>query len=166
MKSRRVYSNPDLPTARASVRAARDAGLGDDGIALVARSDIELETIPHKHREAETDFSPAAIRGAGWGGAAGLLAGLVAVVATPLGITIAGAAVSGLVGAMVGTWASALAGSTLPDPVRQKFDDEIKAGRILLVLDAEGDVLTRADAAVRDAGAQPLPFEATTAAVR
>lgn len=166
MKHRHVYSTPDVPTAARAVGAARSAGVGEDCIALVARSDIELDSIPDEHREADTDFVPAAIRGAGWGGAAGLLAGLVAVVATPLGLTLAGAAVTGLVGALVGTWASALAGSTLPDPVRQKFHAEIEAGRILLVIDGDQATLAAADRAVRAAGAEPLPYDATTAAVR
>lgn len=166
MKQRRVYSTPDVHAAREAVRAAHQAGLDDDCISLVARSDIELDSIPDRHKEADTDFVPAAIRGAGWGGAAGLLAGLAAVVATPLGLTIAGAAVTGLMGALIGGWASALAGSTLPDPVRQKFDDEIKAGRILVVLDAEDERLGPLDAALRAVGAEPLPFEATTAAVK
>lgn len=40
MKHRHVYSTPDVPSA------ARSAGVGDDCIALVARSDIELDSIP------------------------------------------------------------------------------------------------------------------------
>ncbi|HZH42760.1 MAG TPA: hypothetical protein VEY50_01560 [Lysobacter sp.] len=166
MKHRRVYSTPNVSSARSAVEAARQAGIGQECIALVARSDIELDSIPDRHKEADTDFMPAAIRGAAWGGGAGLLAGLVAVVATPLGLTLAGAAITGLVGAMIGTWASALAGSTLPDPVRQKFDDEIKAGRILLVIDGEENALQAADQALRATGAEPLPFDATTAAIR
>lgn len=166
MKQRRVYSTIDVPAAARAVRALRDAGVAEDHISLVARSDIELEAIPDRHREADTDFIPAAIRGAGWGGGAGLLAGLVAVVATPLGLTVAGAAVTGLVGALVGTWASALAGASLPDPVRQKFDDEISAGRILVVVDVDESRLGAIDSALRASGAEPLPFEATSAAVR
>ena len=61
-------------------------------ILLIARSDIELESIPNERKEADTDLMPAALRGAGYGGAAGLLAGLAAVVITPIGLTLAGAA--------------------------------------------------------------------------
>ena len=45
----------------------------------------------------------------------------------------------------VGTWVSALLGSTVDDPVRRKFEGEIKAGRILVVLDAEDPQLPAAD---------------------
>lgn len=163
MKTRHVFTTPDLATASATMAAARAAGVDDSGLLLVARSDIELESIPNKRKEADTDMMPAALRGAGYGGATGLLAGLVALVIPPLGITLAGAAAMGLAGAMIGTWSSALVGASLPDPIRQNFDDEIKAGNILVVIDAEPDLLARAEPAMVAAGATPLPYEATSA---
>ena len=166
MKTRHVFSTPDLDTARAAMDAARDAGIADECILLVARSDIELESIPNERQEADSDFVPAALRGAGYGGAAGLLAGLVAIVVTPIGLTLAGAGAFALAGALMGGWASALMGSSLPDPVRRKFDDEIQAGNILIVIDASKEVLTSAEPAIVRAGATPLPFEATTALIR
>lgn len=166
MKTRHVFSTPDLDTARAAMAAARDAGIDDECILLVARSDIELESIPNERQEADSDFIPAALRGAGYGGAAGLLAGLVAIVVTPIGLTLAGAGAFAVAGALMGGWASALMGSSLPDPVRRKFDDEIQAGNILLVLDATKEMLTSAEPAIVRAGATPLPFEATTALIR
>lgn len=166
MKTRHVFSTPDLDTAQAAMEAARGAGIHDDDLLLVARSDIELDTIPNERKEADSDFIPAALRGAGFGGAAGLLAGLVAVVVTPIGLTLAGAGAVTLAGALVGGWASALVGSSLPDPVRRKFHDEIEAGRILLVIDATRDCLLTAEPAITRAGATVLPYEATTALIR
>jgi len=164
MKTRHVYSTPDLASAQRALQAARAAGADNDALSLIARHDIELEAIPDDRKEARTDFLPALARGAAGGGAAGLLAGLVAVAVPPLGITLAGAGVFALAGALVGSWSSALVGATVPDPVRRRFEAEIEAGRILLLVDAEEPALSRADAAVRAAGAQPLPYEATTAA--
>lgn len=166
MKIRHVFSTPDLDTARAAMRAARGAGIDDKSILLVARSDIELDVIPNDRQEADSDFIPAALRGAGYGGAAGLLAGLVAVVAAPVGLTLAGAGAVALAGSLVGGWASALVGSSLPDPVRRKFDDEIQDGKILVVIDASREELASAEPAIVQAGATPLPFEATTALIR
>lgn len=166
MKTRHVFSTPDLDTARFVMAAARDAGIDDECILLVARSDIELEEIPSERQEADSDFVPAALRGAGYGGAAGLLAGLVAVVVAPIGLTLAGAGAAALGGALLGGWASALMGSSLPDPVRRKFDDEIQAGKILVVIDASKEALAGAEPAMVRAGATPLPFEATTALIR
>lgn len=161
MKMRHVFSTPDLATARAAMDAALGAGVHDDDILLVARSDIELDSIPDGRKEADTDLMPAAARGMGLGAGAGLLAGLLAVVITPLGLTLAGAAAATLAGAMVGGLGSALFGSALPDPIRQAFDDQIKAGNILVVVDGPKDLLDAAEQAITATGAVWLPFEAS-----
>jgi hypothetical protein len=165
MKTRHVFSTPDLIAAQTAMDAAREAGVRDDDILLIARSDIELESIPNERKEADTDLMPAALRGAGYGGAAGLLAGLLAVVITPIGLTVAGTAAALAAGAMVGCWASALMGSALPDPIRRKFDAHIRAGRILVVIDGDRDLLGRAEAYVlaHAPGVEILPFDAPTA---
>lgn len=165
MKTRHVFSTLDLVSAQAAMDAAREAGIDDHDILLIARSDIELESIPNERKEADTDLMPAALRGAGYGGAAGLLAGLAAVVITPIGLTLAGAAAAAAAGAMVGCWASALMGSALPDPIRRKFDAHIRAGRILVLIDGDREVLARAEARVlaNVADAQVLPFDALKA---
>lgn len=163
MKTRRVYSTPDIESARAALSAARQAGIPDEDLSLVARHDIELDVIPEDRKEDHSDFMPAAVRGLAQGGATGLLAGLVALAIPPLGVTLAGAVAVGAAGAAVGAWSGALMGSAVPDPVRRKFEDEIEAGRILLVVDGDGDVGERADVAVVSTGATPLPFEQPTA---
>lgn len=159
MKVRRVYSTPSLPAAETAVRVVREAGIAENDISLVARGDIELDKMPEHQKEAPTDFKHAAVRGAGIGGATGLLAGLVAVAVPPLGLTLAGVALTTLGGAAVGTWASSLVGASLPDPIRQKFESEIESGRVLLVIDGEGDALASAEAALRGAGATHLPYD-------
>ena len=166
MKTRHVFSTPDLATAKTTMAAARRAGIPDEDLLLVARADIELDAIPSDRQEADSDFIPAALRGAGYGGAAGLLAGLVAVVVAPIGLTLAGAGAVAVAGALVGSWASALMGSSLPDPVRRKFEDEIRAGNILVVIDATKEALAIAEPSMVGAGATPLPFEETTALLR
>ncbi|HOZ23950.1 MAG TPA: hypothetical protein PLI83_04090 [Thermomonas sp.] len=163
MKIRHVFVTRDVIQARDALLALREQGVGVDDISLVARSDIELDRIPDELKEADTDFVPAAMRGMGIGGATGLLAGLAAVVFAPVGITLAGAAAIGALGALVGGWSSALMGSALPDPVRQQFDDEISAGRILLLVDAEPDVQPRLQLALAAVGARRLDYEAPAA---
>ena len=163
MKPRHVFSAQDVAQARSAVLTLREQGIGVDDISLAARSDIELERVPDVLKEADTDFLPAAMRGIGIGGATGLLAGVAAVVFTPIGITLASAAAIGAMGALVGGWSSALMGSALPDPVRQQFDDEISAGRILVLVDADDDAQARVTAALAALGVQRLDYEAPTA---
>lgn len=164
MKTRHVYSTNDLDMARAAMSAAREAGIGEDCLMLVARSDIELESISNEHKEADSDGMPAAIKGVVSGGATGLLLGLAAVVSG--GITLAGAGIAALAGAGIGGMASTIFGSALPDPVRQKFDDEIRAGRILVVIDSDDATQQVAGPRIEATGATLLPFEQATSVVR
>lgn len=167
MKTRRVFSTPDLITARAAIQAAREAGIQDDDISLVARSDIEVDHIPNRRKEADSDFVPAALRGALFGGLAGLLAGAFAVLVFPaIGMSWAGAGLVALAGVLIGAFASSLVGSSLPDPVRQKFEGEIKAGRILVLVDGAAETLPAVENAITRTGALSLPFEAPTALIR
>lgn len=160
MKIRHVFSTPDLDTAIAAMDAARKAGVEDDDLLLVARHDIELETIPNQRKEADTDLMPAAVRGAMFGAGAGLLGFLLAAAFTQMGLTLAGAAGFAVAGAIVGSGAAALFGAALPDPIRQKFDEEIESGQILLLVDGLEDVLLAAEPAINRAGATRLPYEA------
>lgn len=165
MAHRYVFSTRDVAHAREALAALHMAGIGNDAISLVARSDIELERIPDSLKEADTDAVPAAVRGIGLGGATGLLAGLAAVALAPVGITIAGALAIGAVGALVGGWSSTLMGSALPDAVRQQFEDEIQAGRILVLVDADEDTKIAAVMdAMRHAGATQLSYESPVGA--
>lgn len=159
MKTRHVYSASELAIAHAAMDAARRSGVDNDGVSLIARSDIELEAIPDDRKVVDGDFYPAAIRGVTGGAVVGLLAGLVAVAVPPIGLTLAGAGLTTLAGAAMGGWATALAGSAVPDPVRREFEKEIAAGRILVVLDAEDEVLEQADRTVCETGARRLPFD-------
>ncbi len=162
MKTRRVIRTPDLAGARAAMEAARRAGISDSDLSLVARSDIEMEQIPEHRLNDHQDSQPAAIRGLALGGGSGLLLGLVAVAIPPLGLTLAGAAVMALAGAAVGAGSGALVGLGLPDAVSREFEQEIKDGHILVVLDAEPEQLARAEPAVVGTGAVSLSFDSLT----
>lgn len=163
MKLRHVFSTQDATQARHAVRVLHEHGIPYDGISLVAKADIELEQIPNRMKEADTDFVPAAIRGMGIGGASGLLAGLVAMAVPTAGITIAGAAALGAAGALVGGWSSALMGATVPDPVRQRFEREIAEGRVLVLVDADAETQARLERPMAEAGATRLEYEAHSA---
>jgi hypothetical protein len=163
MKTRHVFSTPNVEAARTVMQAARAAGVPEEDISLIARSDIELEATPEQHKEAGSDFYPAALRGVVGGGAVGLLAGLVAVAIPPVGITVAGVAGLTVAGALTGGWTGALVGASVPDPVRRKFEEEIESGRVLVVLDGDKEQLVRAEPALARAGGTPLPFDEPTA---
>ncbi len=163
MKTRHVYSTLDLATAREIVIALRNAGIEDDSISLIARGDVEMDSIPDKLKDATTDLMPAAMRGVSVGGAAGLVAGLTALAIPPIGITIVGAGMIALLGAAVGGWSQALAGSSVPNEVRQQFEAEIESGRVLVVVDVEDEQAVLVDSISANAGGLQLAFDRVTA---
>lgn len=156
MKHRHVFLAPDLQQAYAAIDAMRQGGVADDDISLVARSDIEIDRIPNRRKEADTDFMPAALRGVLFGGLLGAVVGTVAIFVAPAHFNWAGVAVMAICGALVGAWASSLVGSALPDPVRRQFKREIEAGRILLVLDAEDALERQVEQRLEASGVTPL----------
>lgn len=162
MKKRVVFSATDMTGVRAAMDQARAAGVPDEDISLIARSD-KSALIPDERKVVEGDFYPAAAKGAAGGAAIGLVAGLVAVAIPPLGITVAGALAMAVGGSVLGAWSTALSGSAVEDPVRREFEDEVDAGRILVVIDTDEEKLSTVRNAVAASGATPLPFEKPTA---
>jgi hypothetical protein len=136
---RYIYAFDSADAARSAVTLLQRQGVGDQCISLIARTDIELEEIPERFLDASTDFAPALGRGAALGGITGLFAGIVATAIPPLGIAMGGPALIAFFagGALLGTWASALVGSGVPDEVRRKFEEEIEAGNVLVVIDSK-----------------------------
>ena len=163
MKSRCVFSTPDIAAAHAAMEAAVRAGIPDNDISLVAREDIEHEYIPDHLMTGRTDFYPAAMRGVACGGGTGVVLALVATAIPPLGVTLAGAGAMALAAAVVGGWTGALVGSEVPDVIHRRFKVEIQSGQILVVIDGNKERLTVAGPAVERTGATHLPFHAHTA---
>jgi len=158
MKYRQVFCAPDLRTARAAISAARAAGAEDDGISLIARSDIEMHRLPGERIDVSNDMLPSAVRGALLGGGLGVLGALVAWLVPAVGMNLVGLLVVVLVGAVVGAWSAALIGTTVPNHVRRKFEREIDAGQILVVVDDRREHESVVRDAVARAGARPLQF--------
>lgn len=136
---RYVYAFDTTEAARGAIEMLRARGVAEKDLSLVARSDIEMEKVPDRYLDARTDFAPALGRGAAFGGITGLFAGLLAVAIPPLGIALSGPVLIGFLagGAAVGAWSSAMVGGSVPDDVRRTFEDEIKAGRSLVVIDCD-----------------------------
>ncbi|AWV07107.1 DUF1269 domain-containing protein [Marilutibacter maris] len=161
MKQHHVFSTRDMRHANEVVALTRESGVPDRDISLVARADIELGEVPNERKEADTDFMPAALRGAGYGALAGIVIGLIGLMLVPLGGL--GIALMAAVGAVVGAWASALMGSALPDPIRRKFQDQIEAGRVLVVVDADEDTQKMLEQRLGERGAIHLDHHSAAA---
>jgi len=163
MKTRHVFSTPDITAAEIAINTLREADIPDDAISLIARDDIEKTDISDDRLDTSGDFGRGGMKGVLAGGGSGLLVGLVAITIPPLGLTLAGVAAMTVAGAAVGSWAGMLTGASEPDIVRRTFDDEIAEGHVLVVVDGEDEILATADAALTAAGATQLSFDAPTA---
>lgn len=142
MKTRRVFSAPDVATAEAALRQAVRLGIRPEHAALVGRPEIEVDQIPDAEKETSpTDFKPAAVRGLVGGAVLGLVVGLVGMAVPAAGIPLAGVVLCTVVGACVGMWAASLAGSAVPNKVRRDYRHEIDAGLVLLVIEDEDEHL-------------------------
>ena len=162
MHKRHVFATPDLPAAKAVVRAAREQGIDRKCITVEARKDIEIHRISDDRLNVSMDFIPAAMRGTVLGALSGLLLGIVAYWVPYFGLGWGGVVALAVLGALIGTWASVLAGSAVPDEVRRTFAREIEDGRILVVIDADPAAFATLEPVLSRAGAVRLPYEANT----
>ena len=163
MRKRHVFSTSSIRSAEAVVRAARESGVAPACIHLEARSDVEVKRISDDLKNVSMDFLPAAARGTVGGALAGLVAGLIAMQLPFFGLSLGGAFALMVVGGLVGTWASVLMGSALPDDIRRTFAEEIEEGKILVVIDGEPEDFQEIERAIAQAGGMRLPYEANTA---
>jgi hypothetical protein len=163
MKKRHVFATPSVDVADTVVQVARRQGIVKEDIRLEARPDIEIKRIDDDQLNVQMDFIPAAWHGTLYGALAGFVVGLVMMYIPFFGVSMAGALFLAVLGALVGTWAAGIVGSSLPDEVRRTFSKEIEAGKILVVVDAEPEQFTAINSAIADAGGIPLPIESTTA---
>ena len=163
MMKRHVFATPDVATAARVEADALRMGVGRQFVFLEARRDIEIRRIDDDEKNVSMDIVPAAWRGTLLGTIAGLALGVAMLLIPYFGVSLAGVAAMGVVGALVGTWASVLMGSALPDEVRRTFSSEIESGQVLVVIDAEPEQFERIEPELARAGALRLPFESTTA---
>lgn len=163
MKSRHAFSMPNLAAAEAAVTALREADVSDDDIWLMARDDIESASVPDDLRDTSGDFGRGGVKGLLQGGGTGVVCGLVAMLVPAISIPIAGAAAMVVAGAAVGGWMGMLTGASVPDTVHRKFRDELDAGRVIVAVDGQPDLLQRVDVLLRDRGATQLPYDDLTA---
>ncbi|HEY9144315.1 MAG TPA: hypothetical protein VIM90_09805 [Arenimonas sp.] len=144
-ENRSVFAVDDLARLEDALTAAREAGIADDDIALVARHDIELELDPEASDPDEH------------GRARGLLAGLSAVTVPTLGVSLAGAGMLNLLGSNLAGWTGHAAGDHANDDVRERYRALVESGALLVVVQADSaECHAAAHAAMVAAGARPL----------
>lgn len=132
---------PNKDIAGVIVSELRSNGVSEDKIHVVAHDGIELDQLPEGNLSHKSDLIPALERGAVTGGVAGLLAGLAVIAFPPAGIIIGtGAALAGTIaGAGFGAWVSGMIGIRLPNTELKEYEQRIRAGELLMLVDVEDD---------------------------
>jgi hypothetical protein len=141
-KSNIIYFQvPDVDVAHQVVDKLLLARIPEESIHVIAREGTALESLPEPSLTKGSDVVPAVERGLTAGGAAGLLAGLIAVAFPPAGIILGGgtALALTLAGAGLGAVFSSLIGVSLPNSELSKFQEAIDQGHVLILVEAGED---------------------------
>lgn len=149
---RLCFLSPDLRHTRQVVDDLKSNGIPEKHIYVLARHGVELEDLPDEGPEMD-DFLPAYERGLAFGGAGGLVAGLLALAFPPAGVVVGGGGVLlvTLFGAGLGGFMSGLAGASFSSSRLSEFKDAIEGGKILVMVDVPRNQVERYEALVRRA---------------
>ena len=139
---RRLYFLiPDVPTAKKIVDDLLLARVLERHIHIIAREDTQLGELPEAGLAQRTDLIPAIERGLGYGGATGMLAGLLVIAIPGAAVVSAGALVVALAfaGSAMGAWLSSMVGMSIDSPRLKPFEQAIQAGQLLMMVDVDAE---------------------------
>jgi len=137
MRRRLYFLLPDLVSARALLDELLLARIEERHIKFLARRGTMPRDLPEATVWEKTDVVHGAQLGMAIGGGAGALAGTLAVLFPPEGITLqlVTVLVSALIGTALGAWVSSLAAAAVPNSRLKRFHQAIEAGKVLLMVD-------------------------------
>ncbi len=153
----------DISTAETAVKALRNKGFKDNEISILAK-DSQKRTDRGKSGDMETgsDFGTDSIAdGTSWGGAlggvAGLLAGVGALAIPGIGPIVAAGPLAGVLsGAVTGGVAGGLIDLGIPEERGRQYEENLKKGGILAVIETSDDKVNDASSILRQNGAKDV----------
>lgn len=135
---RRIYFLlPNVEVARKVVDELLLARIDEHHIHVIAKEGTPMEDLPEASIAQKSDVMPALQRGIAIGGAAGVLAGVVAVTFPPAGLVLGGSALLAMTvaGSGFGALMSTMIGVSTPSSRLKKFEDAVNKGEILMLVD-------------------------------
>lgn len=149
--------------ARQAVEALQDEGFSEDELSIVARDDRQNQgdgegnDSEQMSMMANEDISDGAALGGGIGALGGLLAGIGALAIPGIGpIVAAGPLAAALSGAVAGGVAGGLIDMGIPEGEGQRFEQDVKEGHILAIVETEGESVNRAESVLKQNGADEV----------
>lgn len=137
MRRRLYYMLPDIPSARAMLDELLLARIEERHMHFCAKEGTLPADMPEANSFQKTDMVHGAEIGMMIGGVSGLLAGSLLLIFPPEGLELRTLAllVSGVGGAIFGSWASGMAAAAIPSSRLKPFRDGIERGQVLLMVD-------------------------------
>lgn len=137
MRQRLYFTLPDIESARRTFNDLLLARIEERHIHVVAKEDISLEGLHEASIIEKSDIVHGAEVGLIIGGLVGLIAGILVLISPPDGISLKMVTVliTALIGAAFGAWVSSMKASSIPNSRLKAFEQEIAAGRILMMVD-------------------------------
>ena len=149
---RRLYFLvPDIDHTRSIVDELLLARVDEKHIHVIAKEGTPLEDLPEAGLSQKSDLIPALERGLTLGGITGVMVGLIAITIPPAGVVLGGGAIlaSTLAGAGVGAWMATMIGVDVPNTRLAKFEEAIKHGEVLMMVDVAKDRVEEIDDLVK-----------------
>ncbi len=149
---RRLYFLvPDIDHTRKIVDELLLARVDEKHIHVMAKEGTPLEDLPEARLSQKSDLIPALERGLTLGGITGVIVGLVAITIPPAGVVLGGGAIlaSTLAGAGVGAWMATMIGVDVPNTRLTMFEEAIKHGEVLMMVDVAKDRVEEIDDLVK-----------------
>jgi len=136
---RYIYAFDTIDAACSAAAQLCERGFDDRHISLIARGVSHQEKTDDRLLDASADLIPIFGWGAVVGGTAGLCASIIAMLVLPLDVVIGTSMLITFVagGAILGAWVSTPIGPRVPEDGPRALQDEVEAGRTLLVVDSE-----------------------------
>jgi hypothetical protein len=140
MRHRLYFMLPDAASARGIVNELLLARIEERHIHVLAKDGIPLEGLHEASILQRTDIAHGAEVGLAIGGLAGVVAGLIAILFPPDGVSLqlVTILITALLGAAFGAWVASMVASAIPNSRLKTFEQGIEQGRILMMVDVPG----------------------------
>lgn len=164
MRLRMYVTLPDVASAKRLADDLLLARIEDKRMHFLARRGTELGELHEASYLQKTDAVHGAFVGMVAGGVLGIALGLVLVYFPPQGGTLqlVTVLITAVVGALLGTWVASMVGLQVPNSRLKAFEDDIKDGKILLMLDVPStryeevrSIIARTHPEASDRGQEP-----------
>lgn len=141
MRRRLYFVLPDVDSAKRTADDLLLARVEDRHMRFLARRGTSLQPLHEAGYLDKTDIVHGAAVGLALGAAIGAAVGALVVVYPPEGTNpqLVAVLIGMLVGAPLGAWMASMAGAAVPNSRLRRFDGDMEAGRVLLMLDVPVD---------------------------